>query len=244
MEQGIFLSIIIPAYNEATRLPATLDRVRTFLDQQDYPAEVLVVENGSQDNTFSIASAYARNYEQFHVYHEERSGKGLAIRRGMLEAKGKYRFMCDADLSMPIEEVSRFLPPSIQNPEIVIASREAPGSIRYNEPNYRHIGGRLINLVIRSFALPGLNDTQCGFKLFYAPIAEDLFQLQTMDGWSFDIEVLYIATLRGYQITELPIPWYYESESRVHPVKDAIKMIRDVFVIRNNARKGYYARKT
>jgi glycosyltransferase involved in cell wall biosynthesis len=218
--------------------------VRSFLDQQDFRAEVLVVENGSQDNTFAIASAFARNNAHFHVCHEEKNGKGLAVRRGMLEAKGKYRFMCDADLSMPIEDVSRFLPPSIPNPEIVIASREAPGAIRYNEPNYRHIGGRFINLVIRSFALPGLNDTQCGFKLFHAPIAEDIFQHQIMDGWSFDIEVLYIATLRGYQITELPIPWYYESESRINPVKDAIKMMRDVFIIRNNARLGYYARKT
>ena len=124
--------------------------------------------------------------------------------------------------------------------DIVIASREAPGAIRYDEPHYRHLGGRGINLLIRALALPGIQDTQCGFKCFKKEAAADLFDNQTMTGWSFDIELLYIARMRDYRILEIPIPWYFNPESKVNVIRDAFRMILDIFVIRSNAVAGKY----
>jgi hypothetical protein len=161
----------------------------------------------------------------------------------MLAAQGAYRFMCDADLSMPIAQLPRFFPPEGPEAEVVIGSREADGAVRYNEPSNRHWGGRLVNLVIRMLALPGLKDTQCGFKCFSAQTAEDLFSVQTVMGWSFDIEVLFVARKRGYEIVELGIPWYYSPQSHVSPVKDALKMMLDIFKVRINAWRGVYAKK-
>jgi dolichyl-phosphate beta-glucosyltransferase len=235
-----FLSIIIPAHDEENRLPHSLEQVALFVEAQSYSIEVLIIENGSQDHTYEIAKTFASRYPYIKVHQEKERGKGRAVKRGMLEAKGKYRFMCDADLSMPIEEVNRFLPPNMTDVDVAIASREAPGAIRYNEPPYRHLGGRGVNWMIRLLALPGLNDTQCGFKCFRAEVAEDLFHYQTMNGWSFDVEVLYIARLRKYKIVEIPIPWYYNSESKVHAIRDAVRMGLEILTIRRNARQGYY----
>ena len=221
-------------------MPLTLEQIFAFLDKQDYTAEVLIVENGSSDQTFEVAQKYAEQRKRVHLFREEKRGKGNAVKRGMLEAQGEYRFLCDADLSMPITELNRFLPPTLTDFDIAIGSREAPGAIRYNEPGYRHWGGRGINLLIRLLALPGLRDTQCGFKCFRAEIAEDIFQYQTFEGISFDPEVLFIARLRGYQIVELPIPWYYSDESRIDLVRDTLAMIKDLFTIRRNARRGLY----
>jgi glycosyltransferase involved in cell wall biosynthesis len=238
---SVHLSLIIPAYNEEQRLPYTLEKTLTFIQQQPYAAEILIVENGSTDQTAEIAKAFAARHPQVTVLHESRPGKGNAVRRGMLAAQGTYRFMADADLSMPIEEVTRFLPPQLTDCDIAIASREAPGAVRYEEPAFRHWGGRAINTLIRLLALPGLHDTQCGFKCFRAPIAEDLFRHQTLPGWSFDIELLYIARLRGYRILEIPIPWHYRPESKVNPIRDAMRMALDILTIRKNAQTGKYA---
>ena len=235
-----FLSIVIPAYNEEKRLPDTLEKVIAFTDRQAYPSEVLVVENGSQDRTYAVAQAFAEHYDQVILLKEEQRGKGLAVQRGMLTARGEYRFMCDADLSMPVDEISRFIPPTLQDYDIAIGSREAPGAIRYNEPQYRHLGGRAVNTMIRVLALPGLQDTQCGFKCFTASVADKLFRLQTLTGWSFDIELLYIARRRGYRIVEVPIPWYFNPESKLNVVKDAIKMGTDILTIHLNQLKGRY----
>ncbi len=238
-----FLSIIIPAYNEETRLKASLIKIANYLNKQPFGYEVLIIENGSSDRTLEIAQDFAIQNPQFIAIHEEQNGKGRAVRRGMLEANGNYRFMCDADLSMPIEEISRFLPPEIEDPSIVIASREAKGAVRYDESSYRHIGGRLINLIIQIFALPGLQDTQCGFKLIEEEIAKDLFEKQSIMGWSMDIEILYLAKKRGYKILELPIPWYFSPDSKVNPVKDSIQLFVDIIKIRGNYRKGLYGQK-
>jgi len=234
------LSIVIPAHNEEKRLPPTLEQVFAFLDNQNFEAEVLVVENGSTDRTYELAQSYSAQHKNLRVIQENDRGKGLAVRHGMLEARGEYRLMCDADLSMPIEETVKFLAPDIADFDIVIASREAPGSVRYNEPRYRHLGGRLINLIIRLLILPGLQDTQCGFKCFRAEAANDLFKRQTLMGWSFDIELLFIARRHGYRIIEVPIDWYYRPESKVNAVRDAMRMIRDIFQIHANARRGLY----
>lgn len=234
------LSIIIPAFNEEKRLPGTLEQVFSFVQNQTYDSEVLIIENGSSDRTFEVAQEYADKHPQCLAIRNKVRGKGLAVRTGMLMATGQYRFMCDADLSMPITEINRFLPPLLENFDIAIASREAPGSVRYNEPAYRHWGGRGTNLIIRVMALPGLHDTQCGFKMFQSDVVEDIFHYQTIKNWSFDIELLYIARMRGYRITEIPIPWYFNAETKLNPFRDAIKMVFDILTIRRNARTGLY----
>jgi glycosyltransferase involved in cell wall biosynthesis len=240
LHHQVFLSVIIPAYNEEHRLPHTLEKVIIFLKDQPYTFEVIVVENGSTDRTLEVAKSFASREPCLKVIHERDRGKGNAVRRGILASHGKYLFMCDADLSMPISEVNRFIPPTLENVDIAIASREAPGAIRYHEPHYRHIGGRLINTLIRILALPGFHDTQCGFKCFRAEVAEDLFNYQTLTRWSFDIELLYIAKMRGYCIVELPIPWYFNPESKLNLLQDAIQMGLDIFTIRKNAKLGIY----
>lgn len=235
-----FLSIIIPAYNEENRLPDTLAQVSDFIQTQPFETEVLVVENGSRDRTLQIAREYAAAHPRFQVIHETERGKGRAVKRGMLEAGGKFRFMCDADLSMPVGEIPRFLPPQLVEYDIAIASREAPGSVRYHEPAYRHLGGRLINLMIRLLALPDLQDTQCGFKCLRDEVAKDLFGSLSLTGWSFDIEMLYLARLKGYRIVEVPIPWYFNTDSKVNPLKDSAKMALDILKMRWHVRRGSY----
>lgn len=237
-----FLSIIIPAHNEETRLPQTLEQALAFLKTQNYPSEILVVENGSSDRTFEVAQEFTQRHPTLRVIRETERGKGLAVRRGMLEARGQYRFMCDADLSMSIEQVNRFLPPHSQNVDVAIGSREAAGAVRFDEPPYRHIGGRAINFAIRVLILPGLQDTQCGFKCFTAEAAEKIFPRQTLAGWSFDIELLYIARRLGLTVREIPIHWRFSPETKLSAVQDALRMVRDIFRIHRNARRGDYDR--
>jgi glycosyltransferase involved in cell wall biosynthesis len=236
-----FLSIVLPAHNEADRLPITLERIDRFLNTQPYQAEVLVVENGSQDDTLEIAREFAKRFDYLTVIHEEQRGKGLAVRSGMLKAQGEYCFICDVDLSMPIEEVNRFLPPQLEDTPIAIASREAPGAKRYDEPEYRHLVGRVFNGLVRLLALPGLHDTQCGFKCFRADAAR-LFHCQTIEGWTFDVEVLFIARRRGISIAEVPIPWYFNPHSKVRLLRDSFHMAVDLIKIRWYALSGRYDR--
>ena len=234
--QTPFLSVIIPAFNEEQRLPNTLEQLLAYLQDQPYRSEILVVENASQDNTYQVAEEFAQTHNSedlpIQVIREPNRGKGFAVKRGMYATNGEYRFMCDADLSMPVTEINRFFPPQLEDFDISIASREAPGAIRYNEPAYRHFVGRIFNTQIRILALPGLNDTQCGFKCFKAEIAEDLFRDIKITGWSFDVEILYLAQQRGYRIVEIPIPWYYNPESHISVVKDSFQMAIDIFKIR------------
>ncbi len=237
------LSLIIPAHNEEHRLPPTLKAIDAYLDKQPFASEVVVVENGSQDLTPVVAEAFAADHPRVRVLRESGRGKGLAVRRGMLESLGAYRFICDADLSMPITELSKFLPPALSDYEVAIGSREVRGARRFNEPRYRHIQGRVFSQLVKFFALPGFEDTQCGFKCFTAAAADDLFRVQVFDGMSFDVEVLYIARQRGYRIVEVPIDWYYRSESRVQPLADPLRMLRDILILRRNWRQGAYAAK-
>jgi glycosyltransferase involved in cell wall biosynthesis len=233
------LSLIIPAHNEEARLPLSLGQVFAFLEQQPYEGEVVVVENGSRDRTLEIARRLARSHPNLVVLHEDLPGKGRAVRSGVLAARGEYRFIADADFSMPVEQVNRFLPPACTAP-IAIASREAPGAVRTNEPPYRHLTGRVFNFFIRSLVLPGLQDTQCGFKCFRADVAETLFSLQTLTGWSFDVEVLAIARRRGVPIVEIGIPWNHTAGSKINVLRDSTRMFLDLLTIRRNLRRGLY----
>lgn len=219
-----------------------MEELDGFLRQQSYSCEVIVVENGSQDNTYSLALDLARRYSYLRVFQESRRGKGLAVRRGMIAATGEYRFMCDVDFSMPVSEINRFFPPVLQGADIAIASREAPGARRYQEPVSRHIIGRVFNGLIRLLALPEFHDTQCGFKCFTAQSATHLFAKQTISGWTFDVEILYLAKRLGYRIVEIPIPWTFNPESKVHIWRDSVQMALDLIRIRRNARLGIYDR--
>lgn len=242
-----FLSIVIPAYNEERRLPPSLDKIVAYLQTQSYTSEILVVENGSTDATTVVVEEFiAARMEpatpvRLILMHSS-PGKGAAVKVGMLAAQGDYRFICDADLAMPIAEIAKFLPPTQATGtfDIAIASRELPGAIRYDEPVYRHIMGRVFNWLVRVLAVPGIQDTQCGFKMFAREAAQSLFPLQRIDGWGFDVEVLYIARRHGMRLTEVPINWYYQSDSRVRPIHDTINMVRELLKIRRNGASGYY----
>lgn len=240
MDEQPLLSLIIPAYNEGKRLPQTLPQIINFVESQAYPAEVIVVNNNSSDNTRQIADEFASGHSFIHVFDEPRQGKGAAVRTGMLEARGEYLFMADADLSMPISEVNKFLPPQLEDYDVAMASREVDGAVRFNEPAYRHFMGRVFNLVVKVLAVPGFQDTQCGFKCFRRQAAMDVLPFQSIDGWAFDVELLFIARNRGYKIVEVPIDWYYRANSRISPVSDAIDMFREVLRIRLNGRRGQY----
>jgi glycosyltransferase involved in cell wall biosynthesis len=236
----VFLSIIIPAHNEEERLPPSLSLVANFVRQQPYSIEVIVVENGSTDRTLEVAQSFQATMPYLQVIQETKKGKGLAVRTGMLAAKGKYRIFCDADFSMPVDELRKFIPGDEQSYDIAIASRELPESRRVDEPEFRHLIGRVFNSLVRYALLPGLQDTQCGFKAFRDEVAEHLFPMQTMTGWSFDAELLFIAQRFGYEVKEVPITWYYKPGTRLHIVKDSIKMASDLFTIQRNARRGIY----
>jgi len=237
-----FLSIVIPAHNEESRLPPSLAQIDAFLRQQDFSAEVIIVENGSHDRTYEVAQAHAREYAYVRALqspHNQR-GKGLAVKQGMLAASGAWRFICDADLSMRIDELVKFLPPEIDGYDIMIASREVAGSERVGEPEYRHLMGRINNLIIKMAAISDFEDTQCGFKMFRQAVAEDLFGVQRMNGIGFDVELLFIAKQRGYAIKEVPIRWYYDSYSTMKLWDDSIKMLQEIRQIRQNWRQGVY----
>ncbi len=235
-----FLSIIIPAFNEAERLPETLRKINAYLSTQDFPAEIIVVENGSTDGTYTIANDMQGEICCLTVLHENKRGKGWAVRQGMFKARGEYRFICDADLSMPINELANFMPPAELSAPIAIGSREAPGAMRYDEPEYRHIIGRTFNWFVRILLLPGLNDTQCGFKLFREDTAKAIFPLLTISGWTFDVEALFIAQKFGFKIVEIPINWYHHPHSTVKIFRDSFRMGIDLFKIRFNNLMGRY----
>ena len=242
-----FLTIVIPAYNEERRLPPSLDKIAAYLRAQLYSAEVIVVENGSTDATsaaverFIAANVRPGDPFRVHLLHSP-PGKGIAVKTGMLAGRGDYLFICDADLAMPVEEVAKFLPPTLlpHSYDVAIASREAPGAVRHGEPFYRHLMGRVFNLLVRLLAVPDIQDTQCGFKCFTREAAQVIFPLQRIDGWGFDVEVLYIARLKGMRLAEVPIHWHYQDDSRVRPIHDTIGMVRELLKIRRMGRDGVY----
>ena len=239
--EGPFLSVIIPAYDEEQRLPDSLQKVVTYLEQEDYGWEVVVADDGSRDRTPQIADEFAERCASVRLVRSEHGGKGHACKQGVLAARGQWLFLCDADLSMPIEELSKFVALSTQGYDILIGSREMPGAHRYGEPALRHLMGRVFNLVTRC-AVRSINDTQCGFKLFSRDVARDLFSVQRISGWAFDVELLFVAQRRGHKIVEVPIEWYYGSRSKVSPVRDTLDMLCEVARVRVNGWRGLYGR--
>ncbi len=243
MSEQPFLTIVIPAYNEAHRLPNTLQRVMDFVESRPEWLDVIVVNNNSRDDTRAIAERFAAAHPRLWVVDQPVQGKGAAVRKGIFEAQGQYVFICDADLAMPIEELPRFYPETLGTDyDIAIGSREAPGARRYNEPWYRHVMGRVFNFIVRTLAVPAVQDTQCGFKAFRRKSALPLFETQTIDGFAFDVEILAIARRWGYDVIEVGIPWYYGTGGSVSPARDSLRMFREVLHIRRNVRAGCYDR--
>jgi dolichyl-phosphate beta-glucosyltransferase len=240
--QTPYLSIVIPALNEESRLPPTLSKIDAFLQQQDYEAEVIVVDNGSNDRTTEVVEDFAKEHSYVRLIRLQERGKGRAVKAGMLDAKGEYRFICDADLSMPIEEVSKFLPPNFEGQDIIIGSREGEGAQRIGEPEYRHIMGRVFNFIVKMTAVNEFEDTQCGFKMFKREAAEDLFSVQQMNGIGFDVELIYVALKRGYKVSDVPITWYFDPDSRMRLVQDTLHVLVEIWEIRKNWREGRYAK--
>lgn len=226
------LSIVIPAYNEERRLPQTLHLLRAYLGLQRLTAEVLVVDDGSSDGTATVVEAALREWPQLRLLGLPHRGKGSAVRAGMLAATGRVRFLADADLSMPPHQLSGFLELLAQGAQVVVGSREGSGARRIGEPAIRHALGRVFNRAARALGLTDLPDTQCGFKAFIAAAADRLFAEQTVDGFAFDLEILYLAKRHGYRIAVLPIEWCFDADSRVSPLVDSLRMLKDILVVR------------
>lgn len=246
-----FLSIVVPAYNEARRLPRTLSRIHAYLQEAVKgwrvgldEIEIVVVDDGSTDGTSELAKTFADRSPNFQVLrHSPNRGKGYAVKRGMLAASGQFRLFSDADLSTPIDELDKMLPLLLSGEaDIAIASRGLPQSqLLVRQPWYREMLGRLFNLVVQALATPGIWDTQCGFKLFKGDAAERLFKLQTLDGFAFDVEVLYLARKFRYRIIEVPVRWLNDPNTKVQTLRHGMQMLRDLLVIRLNDLKGRYA---
>lgn len=235
-----FLSIVIPALNEELRLPPTLAKIDAFLNTQSFDAEVIVVDNGSSDRTAAVVAEFAKEHPYVKFIQLAERGKGRAVKAGMLAANGDYRFICDADLSMPIEEITKFLPPNDRGADVLIASREGKGARRVDEPEYRHFIGRVFNFIVKLTAVNEFEDTQCGFKMFSRKAADDLFQVQRMNGIGFDVELIFVALRRGYKVVDVPITWYFDPDSRMRLFQDSLKILLEIWEIRQNWRKGVY----
>jgi dolichyl-phosphate beta-glucosyltransferase len=250
----ILLSIVVPAYNEAARIAHTMSEVAAELDRLGIDAEVVVVDDGSADATASIVADASGWDSRIRLVRAAHAGKGAAVRRGMLEAAGAWRFLADADLSMPISELQRFMhaanPASAEahgeatgsdatHADVLVGSREAGGATRIGEPWPRHAIGRVFNWCVKLLVLRGVDDTQCGFKLFSAYAAETLFPLQRLDGFGFDVEILFLARRAGLVIQEIPVTWEYGRESKV-TIASGARGFLDLVKIRWNQLRGAY----
>jgi dolichyl-phosphate beta-glucosyltransferase len=231
---AVDLSMVIPAYNEARRLPPTLARLRDYLDAGPDSYEVLVVDDGSDDDTVAVARGVAREWPQLEVLTlPHNQGKGAAVREGMLHARGALRAFSDADLSTPIEELPRLRSHLGGACHVAIASRDAPGSdIQVHQPRWREFMGRTYNRILRLLVLPGIRDTQCGFKLFTSEAAQACFAPLDTFRFGFDAEVLVRAHRRGWEIAEVPVQWRHVEESRVGGIGDALRMLYDLVLLR------------
>jgi glycosyltransferase involved in cell wall biosynthesis len=235
-----FLSVVIPAFNEEARIAQTVGEFIAAFDRLALDAEVLVVDDGSSDRTAAVVEDAARNEPRVRVVRAAHAGKGAAVRRGMLETRGAWRFLADADLAMPVSELPHFLDAARTTAdEVLVGSREAAGATRVGEPRRRHVIGRLFNWMVKLIVLRGIEDTQCGFKLFSDRAAAALFPLQRLDGFGFDVEILFLARRAGFGIREIPVTWIYGRDSKVGLLSGARGFL-DILAVRWNQLRGAY----
>jgi dolichyl-phosphate beta-glucosyltransferase len=237
------LSIVVPAYNEARRLPVTLPRLIAYAGRLGEPAEIIIVDDGSVDGTSDVAHELGRASGLVSVLRSpQNAGKGASVRRGMLAARHDHVLFTDADLSTPIEEAAKLRAALGQGADVAIGSRRAAGSeIQIRQPWLRELAGRTFSRVVALLLLPGIGDSQCGFKAFRWKAAQEVLARQRLDGFGFDPEVLWLARRLGYRVVEVPIVWRDDPRSRVRLVRDSVGMLLDLGRIRVNAWAGRYA---
>lgn len=241
------LSIVVPAFNEEHRLPPTLAQLSAFLATQPLRWEIVVVDDGSRDATCAVVTKAMATLPNLRLVRQTPNrGKGAAVRAGMLAARGQIRVMCDADGSMSPDQLPRLLAPILAcKAEIAIGSRYAEGALTsVKQPFYRVLWSRLANKVIQRSLVPGVRDTQCGYKAFTAEAARALFPLGRIDGWAFDLEILALARRAGFSIAEVGVVWTDDRRSRISPLKDMWKVMREALTIRKNLRRGVYREPT
>jgi glycosyltransferase involved in cell wall biosynthesis len=232
-------------------LPQTLTNVIEYLARQPYPSEVIVVDDGSRDQTVAVTMPLTEAHANVRLIRNDHRGKGYAVRTGILAAHGHIVLSFDADSSTPIQVIEKFLPYFEDGYDIVIGSREGLGAKRIREPFYRHLMGRAFNFIVRLLTVRGIQDTQCGFKAFRDDVARAIFartylyrdNTPPVTGpmvTAFDVEILFLGQKLGYKIKEVPVEWRYGNESKVNPIKDSWRNLRDVLAVRWNEWRGRY----
>jgi dolichyl-phosphate beta-glucosyltransferase len=225
------LSVVIPAYNEAERLGPSLDRALEYLERRGGSFEVLVVDDGSSDATGRVAAAYAARNVRL-LTHPRNRGKGAALRTGVAATGGDRVLVSDADFSTPIEELPK-LERRLADADLVLGSRAAPGAdVRERQPLYRELMGKTFNLLIRILGVRGLRDTQCGFKLLRGEVGRELFAEMEIDGFAYDVEMVWLARQHGYRVVEVGVVWVNSAASKVDPIRSSLAMFRDVIALR------------
>lgn len=248
--EKIYLSVIIPAYNEEPNFKkGAIDQIPSYLEKQNYSYEVLIVDDGSEDATASLAEAFSKKHKNIRVIKNTHQGKAETVKKGVEEAKGEIILFTDFDQATPIQEVEKLLP-FFPEFDIVIGSRQLPGAKREKEPFHRHLMGIVFNLIVQTIAVRGIWDTQAGFKSFKSEVAKPLFSKLKVYGkggkvqgalvTAFDVELLFLAKKNKFKIKEVPIVWHHVATTRVNPLKDSLRMFRDVIKIRMNDFKGIY----
>lgn len=239
---SVEISVVVPAYNEEKRLETTLPHLYKSLKRRFFDFEIIVVDDGSVDGTADVVSRFAAKHAGVRlIRYEKNRGKGFAVRTGVLAGQGNYVLFCDADLSTPMREVRKLLGALAEGCDIAIGSRAIRGSriLKY-QPFYRVLLGKTFNKFVQLFALPGIFDTQCGFKCFRRQVARDIFSRCRIDGFSFDVEVLYVARKTGFRVREVGVLWRNDPRSTVHPIRHSLQMLKELFAIRLYGLLGRY----
>jgi glycosyltransferase involved in cell wall biosynthesis len=237
-------SIVIPAYNESARIPAALEQVVACVREHGWDAEVIVVNDGSTDRTAELVRDFARNAPEVRLIENPGNrGKGYSVRAGMLQALGEVVMFTDADLSSPIEEAERLFAAIAAGADLAIGSRWLERNRQtQRQPLYRQVFGRCFNAVTRLVMGLPFADTQCGFKAFTRHAAQTVFQLQTIERWGFDPEILFIALKRGFRVVEVPVTWGHDERTRMSYIRDGAQMLGEIATIRWNALRGQYGK--
>jgi len=238
-----YLSVIIPSYNEKKNISrGVLDQVIEYLKKQTYEWELILSDDGSSDGTLKVLDDFAKKDSRIKVLHNKHAGKAPTVKAGMLAAKGEWRLFTDFDQSTPLKEVEKLFRYTKNGIKVIIGSREIIGALRDKEPFHRHLMGRGFNIIVQILAIPGILDTQCGFKLFSSDATEKLYNQLYVYGdnkerkdaftGAFDVELLFLAKKNGFAIKEVPIEWKHNETDRVSPIKDSLRMLRDIMTIR------------
>ena len=231
--KAIHLSVIVPVFNEALTIGETMRKLREFLQSQSYSWEIVICDDGSTDDTIDVFHREVSNIGCIRALLFSHRGKGATVRDGVLDSKGEYVFMCDADLSMSVDQIPIFLEQMDNtNVDIVIGSRQIKGAVRVGETHIRHLMGRIFNRIVKIILVDNYQDSQCGFKCFSSKSARHLFPKQRIDGWAFDAEILFLAGKMGYKTKEIPIEWHHRSGSKVSVISSSLSMLTEILKVR------------